>query len=332
MSGWLRVWCVLGVLLVGPTRVSAEPDLRPETRPWAAGVAAADQTRALETFTRGNELLAQDSYAPALELYRQAIAIWDHPAIRYNMAVADIKLERPIDAYQELERALRYPDALEPGVHEQALVYERLLHAQIVQLSIDCVDPGTRITLDKDELVVPCPGSSARLILPGRHHLIAAKPGYLTRTIELAPSGGETPHERLELKTIEQATVIRRRWKPWKPWTVVGAGVAVGLVGLGIELQSAATFRSYDHAVAVLCPDHPCSTLPGVITDAYGQAHRENQVASGFFIASGATIVTGAVLMWLNRAVSERLGYDNLPIPTASFRSGESTLGITMPF
>ena len=322
----LRVLCVLGVLA---SYVSAEP----AARPWATGVSETDQARALELLARGNVLFDQDAYMPALEVYRQALAIWDHPAIHYNIAVADIDLARTIDAYQELESALKFPEALEPANREQALAYERLLHAQIVQLSIDCVDPGTKITLDGADLAVPCPGSlKQQLITPGRHHLIAAKPGYLTQTIELVPSGGETPHERIDLMTIEEATVIHRRWKRWKPWTVVGASAAIGVAGLIVELQSAATFRSFDKAVATLCPDQPCATLPSIVSGAYTEARLENHVAIGLFATAGATLVTGAILVWLDRAVSERLGYEHLPIPTASVGHGESTLGLRMSF
>src|SRR6185369_1390133 len=93
------------------------------------------------------------------------------------------------------------------------------------------------------------------------------------------------------------------------PWAVVGAGAVVSLVGLGFELQSAATFRSYDRAIAVLCPDRPCDSVPTVVSDAYTEGRHENQIAIAAFAVGGATIATGAVLLWLNRGIEERLGY-----------------------
>lgn len=323
----MRLLGVLGVLLVASPVASAEPD----ARPWAAGVSDADQTRALELLAKGNEQLDQGLYSAALDLYRQGIAIWDHPAIRYNVAVADINLERPIEAYQELERALAFPEALEPDVRDQAHAYERLLHAQIVHLSIECVDAGTRIMLDGVEIATPCPGSSDRLLLPGRHQLVATKSGYVTRAIELVPSGGDTPRERIDLMTIEEATVTRRRWPLWKPYAVIGGAAAIGVVGLIVELQSAATYRSYDHAIAELCPDRPCDSIPQVVTSANGNARRENYAAIGLFVGAGATLVTGAVLVWLDRAMSERLGY-NSPLPTASVGRDGASVGIHVAF
>jgi hypothetical protein len=300
----------LVMVLAGAARGEPAPE-----RAWAHGVSADAQTRATELFERGNALLQQSAFVQAIELYREAIAIWDHPAIRYNLAVADIHLERQIAAYEELGHALRFgPDALQPDVYRQALEYQRLLHAQIVELTVECVDAGTKITLDGAELAVPCPGSTAQLILPGLHRMVATRRGSVTRTIELAPAGGEAPHERIDLMTVEEATVTRRRWQRWKPWSLVGAGVVIGLVGAGFELQSAATFRSYDKAVAQLCKSGPCTTLPGVVDEAYAEARRDNQIAIGLFVTAGVTIATGAALVWLNRAVAEQIGYDHVPI------------------
>jgi tetratricopeptide (TPR) repeat protein len=283
----------------------------PEQRPWAVGVSADNQELAMERFERGNERLDQGLFVQALQLYREAIAAWDHPAIRYNVAVALINLERPLDAYDELERALAHGEqALEPDVYLQALAYQRLLGGQIVRLAIECVEPATHVQLDGNELAMSCPGTKEQRVLPGRHRVVANKPGFVTRQHELAPSGGETVRVSVDLMTDEEATITRRRWDAWKPWAVVSGGVAIGLVGLGFELQSAATFRSYDRAIATLCPDMPCESIPDNVSDAYDRGRTQTKVAAGLFIAGGATVVTGAVLLWLNRAISERIGYD----------------------
>jgi hypothetical protein len=304
-----------------------------QQRPWADGVSEADQARAKQLLEDGNKLLDQGALTEALELYDDAIKIWDHPAIRYNIAVAKIKQDQPFEAWRQLERALRYgAAALEPDVYQQALDYRRLLAKQIVHLTIECVDPGTHVTLDKTDVAVSCPGSTTELIAPGGHKLVATKSGSVPKTIDLAPAGGESPHERIDLMTIEEATVIRHRWARYKPWVVVGAGVAVAGVGLGFELQSAATFRSYDHAVATLCGDTPCTGLPAVVTDAYEDGRRQNRIAIGFFAAGGATIATGAVLLWLNRARRERIGYDQVPAVTASVGSRASLIAARWSF
>lgn len=296
--------CAL-VIMALAAPAAAEPD-----RPWATGVSEADQARAKGLFDRGNTLLDQGVFVQALDLYQQALAVWDHPAIRYNAAVALINLDRPLDAYRELEQALRFgASALDPDVYPQALSYQRLLRSQIVRVTIECVDAQTRITLDNASVATTCPGASTTIVLPGRHRIVATKPGSLGRTIDLALSAGESPHERIDLMTIEEATVTHRRWAPYKPWlAVAGAGVLAG-VGLGFELQAAAWFRSYDKAIVRLCPDSPCTSVPLAVSDAYDAGRRDNRVALGLFIGAGAAAVTGAVLVYLNRPVHERLSY-----------------------
>jgi hypothetical protein len=316
-------------LLLLALATGAVPALADEVpvRPWAAGVSEADQTRALDLLKKANELLEQEQFAPALDVLRQADAAWDHPAIRYNMAVALINLDRPIDAYEEVERALAFGGAaLEPDIKEQAVAYEHLLRAGIVHLEIECVDAATKITLDGTEMIVPCPGVTKRLVLPGSHQIVASKPGFLTRTIDLAPAGGATTRANVDLKSVDEATVYHRRWPSWKPWAVVAGGAALGVGGVAFELQSAATFRSYDHAVAVLCPTSPCSSLPSVVTDAYRDAHRENLAGIALLGVGTAALVAGGALVWLNRPIAEHLGYTDIPIVAAKVGPGGWTI------
>jgi hypothetical protein len=299
---------------------------RADDRPWAAGVSEAEQTTAYDLFGQGNDLLEKGLYAPALDLYRQAIGHWDHPTIRYNMAVALINLQRTLEAYDNLERSLRFgAAALEPDIHKQALAYQRLLGGQIAELTIECTLAGARIALDGNELMT-CPGRRTERLLAGGHRLVGEKSGYLTRRIELALSGGQRRKVAMDLMTLEQSTVSRRRWARWKPWAVIGGGTALGLAGLGFALQSRATLSSYDDAVAVLCEDMPCdeAMLPPNVRDAYGRGKRQGKIGIGLLIAGGAVAGTGAVLLYLNRAVTERIGYEAAPIV------GPGTVGLAL--
>jgi hypothetical protein len=326
-NGYARVvvrWWVLVVVL------AAAPAIAEPVRPWAVGVTEADQARAEELFARGNVSVEQGLFSDAVDLYRKALVIWDHPAIRYNLAVALINLEREIDADEQLEHALRFgAGALEPEVYKEALSYQRLLHAHIVHLVIDCVDADTQVTLDGKRLAVACPGTTRLRILPGGHRLIAEAPSSLTRTIDLAPAGGDEAHVHIDLMTIDEATIHHRRWARWKPWLVVGAGGLAGLIGAAIDLQAAATFRSYDRAVATLCPGPtPCQSLPAVVSDAAVEGRHERDAAFAGFAVGGAALVTGAVLVWFNRSIAERIGYEHAPIVTASL--GRDAWGLAM--
>src|SRR5262249_43654840 len=80
-------------------------------RPWAQGVSDQQQTQALDKFKQGNALFEDHQYANALTTYREAIAFWDHPAIRFNIAVSLIHLDDPVQAFENLESALRYGES-----------------------------------------------------------------------------------------------------------------------------------------------------------------------------------------------------------------------------
>ena len=76
-------------------------------RPWAKGVPEDAQKQALVLFEEGNKLFENSEHAAALAKYREALKVWDHPAIRYNAAVALINLDQPLAANENLELALR---------------------------------------------------------------------------------------------------------------------------------------------------------------------------------------------------------------------------------
>lgn len=325
LRGGLHPVAVLLVItaFLAPARVSAADET---DRPWAQDVTAEDQERATALFQQGNGLLDEGLFAPALDIYQQALAHWSHPAIHYNTAVALINLERPVDAYGQLESALRYgAAALEKEVYEQARVYQKLLEGQLGRLSVECDLEGARVSLDGKQLLT-CPGTRTQLLVSGEHQIVADKVGYLTRTARLLLGGGETKVVRIELMPLERATVTRRRWAAWKPWAVVGAGVALGLAGAGFEAKAEATFESYDNAIAVLCADRPCDELPEVVTDAYDRGRLQNRVGIGLLAAGSATIATGVVLLILNRPIEERIGYEDLSVAPSV---GTDRVGVT---
>jgi len=94
---------VFAIAGAGAGRARAEPPT-----PWARDVPAAQQERARALFEDGNQLFAQQAHGPALDRYRAAVALWDHPMIRFNMAVTEIRLDRVLDAAEDLQAALRF--------------------------------------------------------------------------------------------------------------------------------------------------------------------------------------------------------------------------------
>jgi hypothetical protein len=266
-----------------------------------------------------------------LTRYRAAVKAWDHPAIRYNMAVSQVHLDRPLRALSHLKRALRFGVApLGPALHKRALTYRKLLRGRVARVRVVCRQPGVRVTLDGKPLFT-APGAQRRVVLPGKHALVARKPGYLTVTRAPFLIPGRETVVRLELVPMQSAIRMRRRWRRWWPWTTLGAGALVAAVGVPLLLQARADLRDYDAEVEAACP-RGCQ--PGELSPAVqaleDRARRENVAAFVAFGVGGAALAAGITLVILNqpRAVQVEAGEGSAasPRPRARVRVLPHTL------
>jgi hypothetical protein len=154
---------VLALLLgaAAPAHAQGQPSPQPaagqgaqgsteEDFPWGQGVSDADRDRAIAIFLAANVLLEDTLFARAAAGYEEALAIWDHPAFRYNLALARIHLDQPIAAYESLELAVRHgPEPLSSqDRYDHALRYLELLRNQLAHVEVTCDEPGATVTLD----------------------------------------------------------------------------------------------------------------------------------------------------------------------------------------
>lgn len=320
MIGAARLLLVLalasGVASVPPARAQPPPgrsDPRPPAPatapagpapPWSVGVSDARKARANALLASGNELLVENRFAAALAQYRLAIAAWDHPAIRANMVVCLINLGRPLEAYENALLALRHGAAphQKPEVYTATLAYRRALQGQIGTIQFECSDPGARVTLDGQELVV-CPGRASRLVQVGRHQVVARRRGSLTMTRDLVVSPGSTETVSVRLVSLADAAITERPSPAWQPWATFGAGVGLVAVGGLLQLQAHANIRRYNQIAMWRCGDEGC---PPIRSDAYmrelrDRAERHERLAIGAAAAGGALAIGGLVWVYLNR-------------------------------
>jgi hypothetical protein len=300
----------------------------PTDRPWAAGVSEEDQQRALGIFKEGNTLFAELQHAEALAKYREALKVWNHPAIRYNAAVALINLDKPLDAMEELESSLRFGEApLGAETYKQALIYKKLLSGQLAELDVTCDEPGAEVVLDGAPLFV-APGKTSRRLLPGAHSLVARKNGFLTETRSLQLVPGHLSSETVKLQNLSTLpTHTVRRWALWKPWTVFAAGVAVALIGLPLILDAKSNFDTFDSEISRLCPNGCSSSqLPTTVLEADSRARAENAAAIAMFSIGGAAAAAGAVLLILNQP---RIEAAPRPAVTVAPALGGGSFGLT---
>ncbi len=287
-----------------------------DDKPWAAGVSAEHQQAALALYNEGNKAFEQAEYKNALETYARALVLWDHPQIRYNVAVCLINLDRPVEAYDNLERAMRFGEApLGPDLWKQGQSYEKLLAGRIAEIQVEA-QPGAAVSLDGKPLAGP-----QQRVLTGDHQIVVEKPHYQTETRTIRLNAGDHITIKIELQPIAVARTLRRRWARWVPWTVLGAGAAVGVVGVPVLVAAGSSFDRYDAAVTADCP-HGClagDPASAHIADLKSHAEFQNTAAISLFAVGGAIAATGFVMVIANQPhlVTPVVGSDHVGLAIA---------------
>lgn len=294
----IRMLCALWIVVVAvaPAHADDEP-------PWATGVSAADQDKANALFTEGNTLFTQLAHAPALEKYQAAIALWNHPMIRFNMAVTLVRLDRMLDAAEELEQALRFgARPFTSELYQQALDYKNLVNKQLGHIEVTCDQPDTQILLDGKPWFV-APGTRKVRVTGGEHVVVAERKNYMVVSRRLVVAGGATATEKLTLVPIESAWIVEYRHPRWLPWTVTGVAAAVALGGLGFWLAGKSELDDFQKEFVSRCPTG-CETglaMHRALADAQASALLKGDIGVTMMIAGGALIVGGVTWGLVNR-------------------------------
>ena len=285
---------VAAIVLVGAGRARADGE------PWSVGVTVEQKARAQELLDAGNALFVENKYAEALAKYQQAVAAWDHPAIRFNVVRCLIQLDRPVEAADNLEVALAFGAApLQDQVYAEALSYRKLLARQIGRLEIVCDQPGVKLTLDGKTLAT-CPSRTTSRVAPGEHQVVGTRVGYLTGTIDRIVTGGDEQTVAVALVPLAQAARVVHRWPAWVPWAVLGGGVLVGGLGALVDWKAANDLDLYNQDLLRRCGTTPCSPTD-VESSLRHSAINENRAGIALIVLGAAGAVTGGVLLYVNR-------------------------------
>ncbi|MFY2558631.1 hypothetical protein ACN469_13465 [Corallococcus terminator] len=271
-------------------------------RPWAQGVPRDEQQAAQALFFEGNERLRESVFVEATRNYRRALRHWNHPAIHYNLALALMNLDQPIEVYKHLKSAMGHgPEPLDSGRFEHARSYNALLEKQLAWVDVKCDEEGAIVTLNGQSLF-KAPGRYQAFIRPGVHSIVAFKDGYLPTEKRQPLMPGEKAEVDLDLYTEDEVIRYRRQWSAWIPWTVLGAGLAAAGGGGLMHWKAKESFRDFD---AQLRPNgkHMTSELAGLRRT----GSRLQAGALSAYSLGGAAVVTGTVLLYLNRQRAYRL-------------------------
>lgn len=288
-----------------------------DDKPWAAGVAPAEQEAALALYRAGNAEFEESRYAQALAKYREAVKHWDHPAIRFNMAVSLVNLDQPLEAYEDLEAAMKFGEApLGADGYAQAVTYKKLLDGQLTHLRVTCDVPDAEVTLDGKSLLHGT-GEATRLLLPGEHQVVASKQGFETETSTLVLVPGKELVHPVKLVRLEARTHLERRWSSSTPWIVLGSGAGLALAGGVLEIMARGEYQTYDQLLIAQCgrgcgPNAMVALDPST-TSHKSTGHAENIAGVSLLVVGGAVAVTGLVGVYLNQP---RTVLEHAPIVT----------------
>ncbi|WP_437563390.1 PEGA domain-containing protein [Sorangium sp. So ce542] len=236
--------------------------------------------------------------AEARAKYEEALAVWEHPQIRLYLGRVLMHIDLPLLAHDNLRLALKWgPGSLAPAMEQEArAALRRLTEQELAAIEVRCDEPGATVLLDGKPWFVG-PGAERRVVMPGEHVVTARKDGYFTVVKSMLVVAGKEASGQVELSA--DATITQRRWPAWLPWATLGAGAALSLAGGGLMWHAGTTNERADDRVRDAC-DPSCAPYS---RDGYVLEHR---LAIGASVAGGATVLTGVILLFMNRPQSYR--------------------------
>ncbi|HEY4181665.1 MAG TPA: hypothetical protein VGM90_32700 [Kofleriaceae bacterium] len=289
-----------------------------DARPWAQGVSPEKQTTALKHFQQGNKELNNGLFESAIKEYREALKDWEHPAIYYNLALALLKLDQPIEVYDSLEKALKYGEApLEKDKFEHAQEYKQLVAQQIATVEVTCRKPGAKISVDSKEVfTVNATGSNGFYqgrIRIGKHSFVAEKPGYNAEFEAPFIGPGEVFRIELKLYTSEELTRRTRQWpnKRWVPYAVVGSAVVFAGAAIGLEAAASSGYSDYDSKVTRCNADSMgmgCSSSQ--VQGTKDSADTKKVLGYVGYGLAGGAVIAGLTLLYMNRETTYQITAD----------------------
>jgi hypothetical protein len=271
-------------------------------KPWAAGVSADDQKKALALYDKGNAFFADDHYKEALAEYEQALAAWKHPAIYYNAAVCLLNLDRAVDAYEDFTEAMKFgADPIGADHFAQAKNYLKALGGQVASLEVRSTYAGGDVRLDGGPLLQGA-GSVTRRVRAGSHQIVATAENYKPQTETIVADPNKQNVIVIELKPLPVQRKLVHRWAAWKPWATAAGGAA--LAGLGgastwLAFHNRSAYETWVQQACTPANDY-CAGRP-VDSSGYDHAKIEYPAGISALVVGGGLLATGVVMIYLNQ-------------------------------
>jgi hypothetical protein len=277
-----------------------------EPRPWAMKVSRQEQQTAEEAFNLGNTQFQNGLFSNAVGSYDKALTHWDHPGIHYNLALALLPLQKPLEVHEHLLAALRYGgEPLDASKRKRAQELKTTIEKQITRLEITCEVAGALVKMN-EELLCATPKRFGRWVLPGEYTFTATHKDHPLHHWKRTLGPGETVPLHFKLYTENELTRSDRKWAAWKPWAMLGTGVAIAAGGGALFTRARSDHQRFDAEIKArggLVPEPPLASLRT-------RGDRLQRMATGAYAVGGATVMTSMVLLYINREKTRSLSPD----------------------
>jgi tetratricopeptide (TPR) repeat protein len=166
-------------------------------------ISKAAREEAAQRFDRGLKLFDAQDNAGALAEFLRADEIAPHVLLAYNIGLVYAAMNRPVDATQALERALKTADGLKPAQQARARAVHAEQSARVARVRVTTKPEGARLEVDgvtagKTPLSEPLRVSSGTHVIgavleehaPSRKEITIAGNQELALELELLPTEG----------------------------------------------------------------------------------------------------------------------------------------------
>jgi hypothetical protein len=153
---------------------------------------SAERAEASLHFDRALELIRQHAYQEALVEFERAYALSHDDAVLYNLGMAQVAVNRPLEAVDVLARYLASENT-RPSAEERTRVEAELARqrARIGALVLDVQPDGATCSVDGRAIALP---SGPIQLVAGEHRIVARLAGYQveTRDVDIPPGAPYT--------------------------------------------------------------------------------------------------------------------------------------------
>lgn len=297
---------VLGLVLALARPARAQP-LAQQPRLVVANV----QTRAAQLFQDARLDRDAGAIGLAADKYREALQLWPHPLIHYDLALVLIELRQPVEAAEHLEEVLARGAAVpKPQLEDARKKLHELLEDKIATVMVTCPRQGARVSIDDQHVLTvgmkqsPLRFDMARVVRVriGWHMFVAQMPGDEADVVVRRYIGRSA---RTEIIRLEERWEHRRRWEhhAWVPWTVLGGGAMIGLTGGALHWSAQTRYDAIEQQ-GQACFSPECASIPAGRRTYADTLRAFGLISYGF---AGVAVATGGVLMYLNRPIAHRI-------------------------